>query len=149
MNRDYWWRRREGVEPSGDLTAPRLVLKTSGTTGHLPSPYINSDVCVLISGPRNVVSTMSGYHFNGGSGSECRSDIPSLKIDITLVHLHRCMPSCFHGDINRDTLARPLGQRSVPIVVKDERFHSGLFPRSFHSSTYHVAGYLSPIIPRE
>jgi probable H4MPT-linked C1 transfer pathway protein len=35
------WRRREGVEPSGDLTAPRLVLKTSGTTGRLPSP----DVC--------------------------------------------------------------------------------------------------------
>jgi hypothetical protein len=32
------WRRREGVEPSGNLTAPRLVLKTSGTTGHLPSP---------------------------------------------------------------------------------------------------------------
>ena len=32
------WRRREGVEPSGDLTAPRLVLKTSGATGHLPSP---------------------------------------------------------------------------------------------------------------
>ncbi len=35
------WRRREGVEPSGDLTAPRLVLKTSGATGRLPSP----DVC--------------------------------------------------------------------------------------------------------
>ena len=34
------WRRREGVEPSGDLTTPRLVLKTSGTTGHLPSPRI-------------------------------------------------------------------------------------------------------------
>jgi len=33
-----FWRRREGVEPSGDLTTPRLVLKTSGTTGHLPSP---------------------------------------------------------------------------------------------------------------
>ena len=32
------WRRREGVEPSEDLTIPRLVLKTSGTTGHLPSP---------------------------------------------------------------------------------------------------------------
>jgi hypothetical protein len=34
------WRRREGVEPSGDLTIPRLVLKTSGTTGHLPSPFL-------------------------------------------------------------------------------------------------------------
>jgi hypothetical protein len=34
----FIWRRREGVEPSGNLTAPRLVLKTSGTTGHLPSP---------------------------------------------------------------------------------------------------------------
>ena len=34
------WRRREGVEPSGDLTTPRLVLKTSGTTGHLPSPQV-------------------------------------------------------------------------------------------------------------
>src|SRR5262245_34721195 len=34
------WRRREGVEPSGDLTIPRLVLKTSGTTGHLPSPLL-------------------------------------------------------------------------------------------------------------
>ena len=32
------WRRREGVEPSGDLTTPRLVLKTSGATGRLPSP---------------------------------------------------------------------------------------------------------------
>jgi hypothetical protein len=36
------WRRREGVEPSGDLTIPRLVLKTSGTTGHLPSPTMIS-----------------------------------------------------------------------------------------------------------
>src|SRR5262245_58808806 len=36
------WRRREGVEPSGDLTIPRLVLKTSGTTGHLPSPAMFS-----------------------------------------------------------------------------------------------------------
>jgi hypothetical protein len=36
------WRRREGVEPSGNLTAPRLVLKTSGTTGHLPSPFAES-----------------------------------------------------------------------------------------------------------
>src|SRR5262245_10143357 len=35
------WRRREGVEPSGDLAIPRLVLKTSGTTGHHPSPSIN------------------------------------------------------------------------------------------------------------
>ena len=34
------WRRREGVEPSGGLTTPRLVLKTSGTTGHLPSPVM-------------------------------------------------------------------------------------------------------------
>jgi hypothetical protein len=25
------WRRREGVEPSGDLTIPRLVLKTLST----------------------------------------------------------------------------------------------------------------------
>src|SRR5262245_38775940 len=32
------WRRREGVEPSGDLTAPSPVLKTGGTTGRLPSP---------------------------------------------------------------------------------------------------------------
>src|SRR6185503_12424047 len=38
LNKNHFWRRREGVEPSGDLTAPRLVLKTSGTTGHLPSP---------------------------------------------------------------------------------------------------------------
>jgi hypothetical protein len=38
MRNDDIWRRREGVEPSGNLTAPRLVLKTSGTTGHLPSP---------------------------------------------------------------------------------------------------------------
>jgi hypothetical protein len=36
--KETFWRRREGVEPSGDLTTPRLVLKTSGTTGHLPSP---------------------------------------------------------------------------------------------------------------
>jgi len=34
------WRRREGVEPSEDLTAPRLVLKTSGATGRLPSPDV-------------------------------------------------------------------------------------------------------------
>src|SRR5918997_362585 len=39
MTIDIIWRRREGVEPSGNLTAPKLVLKTSGTTGHLPSPY--------------------------------------------------------------------------------------------------------------
>ena len=54
----WFWRRREGVEPSGDLTTPRLVLKTSGTTGHLPSPsvkisYLRIDlflalVCVTI-----------------------------------------------------------------------------------------------------
>lgn len=36
------WRRREGVEPSTDHTARRLVLKTSGTTGHLPSPFVAS-----------------------------------------------------------------------------------------------------------
>jgi len=35
-----WWRRREGVEPSADLAIRRLVLKTSGATGHLPSPLI-------------------------------------------------------------------------------------------------------------
>src|SRR5262245_33173387 len=32
------WRRGEGVEPSRDLTAPRLALKTSGATGRLPPP---------------------------------------------------------------------------------------------------------------
>jgi hypothetical protein len=49
------WRRREGVEPSGDLTAPRLVLKTSGTAGHRPSPYDHIDTiapCTRIQDPR-------------------------------------------------------------------------------------------------
>jgi len=48
------WRRREGVEPSGDLTAPRLVLKTSGTTGHLPSPHLKNNWLTRMLGPVKV-----------------------------------------------------------------------------------------------
>src|SRR5262245_42622963 len=52
------WRRREGVEPSGDLTTPRLVLKTSGTTGHLPSPRIKSSTCALLTVAVGALSTI-------------------------------------------------------------------------------------------
>ena len=40
------WRRGEGVEPSRDLTVPRLVLKTSGATGRLPSPRRRCNRCL-------------------------------------------------------------------------------------------------------
>src|SRR3990167_9227053 len=61
---DELWRRREGVEPSGDLTIPRLVLKTSGTTGHLPSPQkpCSSLVVVLVWPKRGLTIVLSYEH---------------------------------------------------------------------------------------
>jgi hypothetical protein len=55
-----FWRRREGVEPSGSLTTPRLVLKTSGTTGHLPSPLTDLGHLVTFT-PKNETVTARAF----------------------------------------------------------------------------------------
>src|SRR6266545_2027260 len=76
------WRRREGVEPSGDLTAPRLVLKTSGTTGHLPSPLLKNNWLTRMPGPVKI---------------GCVTNVTKLLVVriVTEWKIDKLMPLCF------------------------------------------------------
>src|SRR5690349_21828738 len=96
------WRRREGVEPSGNLTTPRLVLKTSGTTGHLPSPQVISTIYVRSRIGGTILSTIYVAIFNR-SRTESRCNVFVLQVNVAFVHLHTGMAACAHGNINVDT----------------------------------------------
>ncbi len=94
------WRRREGVEPSENLTAPRLVLKTSGTTGHLPSPLVKS-------------TTYRGWIGCAGFLGEALGTIEHgrhvgfLDVNISGVHLPAFMTDRFHRHFSRNTAPCP------------------------------------------
>ena len=81
----WFWRRREGVEPSGDLTTPRLVLKTSGTTGHLPSPLVKSSTCALLTLAIGALCTILVSTIFCPC-PESRRNVLFLQVEISLVH---------------------------------------------------------------
>jgi len=82
------WRRREGVEPSGNLTTPRLVLKTSGTTGHLPSPVVKSVTCYgrqeLCDLQSRSVATVSSFMISMAKQRFANRLAPAVEIELSV-----------------------------------------------------------------
>jgi hypothetical protein len=93
----------EGREsnPPGNLTIPRLVLKTSGTTGHLPSPAMFS---ITYDGPP-ILFINSFFDLRGPEGV---GNASGMEIDIPLVDLHRAVAARFHGHVYGDPPVEPI-----------------------------------------